>query len=52
MSSLATAVMGGSSSCFLTRSVSLADLVFNDISCSREIPQKAIGLNLFTPDYT
>lgn len=32
MSSLATAVMGGSSCfCFLTRSVSFSDLVFNEI---------------------
>lgn len=29
---------------------SLSDLVFNEVSCSRELPQKAIGLNLFTPE--
>lgn len=29
---------------------SLSDLVFNEVSCSRELPRKAIGLNLFTPE--
>lgn len=28
----------------------LSDLVFNELSCSRELPQKAIGLNLLAPE--